>query len=231
LKLHVTSKTIIRDAIFWNISTFISFPLNPLKMKIKSASGISPCTCASIPFSVYSSRSLLILLSFLISLPLLITSTITVSGQEVLTASDLLQLKSLNGTQLSPDGKEVIYYISTPRGPNENPGPAKSTYYRMILSGGRPEPLFEGGVKGSSPMWSPDGKHIAFLYGRGDEPKQVWAMPSSGRGQARLTDSESGVSSFRWQPGRRGIAYLASTPLTPREKELDKRGYGLIWKF
>ncbi len=162
-------------------------------------------------------------------LGLLFISSQSAFGQDVLSASDLLGLKSCGGIQLSPDGSEIIYSLSTPRTPNDEPGGAESIYYRMPVTGGTGILLFDADVKGSSPMWSPDGKYIGFLCGKNDESRQVWAMPSDGGEMFRLTNAESGVSYFRWQPDSKGIAYLSRTPSSDREKELKKRGYGFIY--
>jgi dipeptidyl aminopeptidase/acylaminoacyl peptidase len=151
------------------------------------------------------------------------------SGQEVLSPSDLLGLKSCSSPQLSPDGTQVIYSVSTPRGPNDKPGPARSVYFRLDVQSGHTSPLFDKGIIGSSPRWSPDGTQIGFLYTGEGEARQVWTMPASGGEPIRLTQAESGVSYFRWQPGGRGIAYLTLSPTSDKEKELKERGYGFIF--
>ena len=168
-------------------------------------------------------------LSICFSIAILTIGMLTLSGQDVLTASDLLGLKSVAGVQLSPDGSELIYSVSTPRRPNDKPGGSKSTYYRMTLADGSSVPLFKEKTQGSSPRWSIDGKHIGFLFGKNGDPKQVWAMPAHGGEMFNLTNAKSGVSSFRWQPGTKGIAYLSNTPITSKEKELSERGYGFIY--
>lgn len=150
-------------------------------------------------------------------------------GGNVLAAGELLALRSCGGVQLKPDGTEMIYSLSTPRGPNEEPGPARTEYFRMTLPDGKAEPLFPEGVLGSSPGWSPDGQFIGFLCSGDDGSRQVWAMPAEGGEMFRLTAAESGVTYFRWQPGRRGLAYLSLTPETAREKELAERGYDFTY--
>jgi Tol biopolymer transport system component len=95
-------------------------------------------------------------------------------SQDILSPADLLALKSCSGIQLSPDGSQIIYSVSTPRGPNESPGPSRSTYWKMTLMDKNTHRLFSGEVKGSSPRWSPDGKTIGFLYGKKNGTRQVW---------------------------------------------------------
>ena len=164
-----------------------------------------------------------------LSFAILFGISLSISGQDVMSAPDLLGIKSIGGTQISPGGKELIYSVSTPRGPNEAPGRAITKYFRMSLADEISMPLFEKGIKGSSPQYSPDGNHIAFLYAKKGEPSQVWVMPSKGGKMFRLTKGESGVSFFRWQPGKNGIAYLAKAPPSNQEKELKERGYDFIF--
>jgi len=150
-------------------------------------------------------------------------------GQDILSPKDLLSLQSCRGIQLSPDGNQILYSISTPRGPNDPPGTSQSTWWKMTLKDQVANPLFNGEIKGSSPRWSPDGKTIGFLYGKGKGPKQVWAIPAGGGEIVQLTFAESNVSFFRWNPGGGGLAYLALTPASEKEKDLKDRGYGFIY--
>ena len=150
-------------------------------------------------------------------------------GQDVISPADLLALQSCRGIQLSPDGNQILYYISTPRSPDESPGTSQNTYWKMTLRDKTAIPLFNGEIKGSSPRWSPDGKTIGFLYGKDKGTKQVWAMPAGGDEIVQLTHAESDVSYFRWNPGGGGLAYLALTPPSDKEKELKDRGYGFIF--
>ena len=152
-----------------------------------------------------------------------------ITAQNVLTAPDLLALKSVRSQQLSPDGTELIYSVSSPRGPNEQAGGSRSEYFRMSVTQKSPTPLFKKEVKGGSPQYSPDGKYIGFLYAEKGEPRQVWAMPVSSGDMFRLTNKEGGIISFRWLPEDRGIGYISGGVSSAKEKELKKRGYDFIY--
>ena len=165
----------------------------------------------------------------IIFLPLLVFAFQDNQGQDILTPPDLLALKSCRGIQLSPDGGQILYSVSTPRGANESPGRSRSTYWKMTLKDGTAGPLFDIEIKASSPRWSPDGKTIGFLYGKENGTKQVWSMPAGGGEIVQLTNAESDVSYFRWNPGGGGLAYLALTSASGKEKELKDRGYGFIY--
>jgi dipeptidyl aminopeptidase/acylaminoacyl peptidase len=170
-----------------------------------------------------------IIMAFGLSLAILAGMFYAASAQEALSARDLLELKSAGGLQLSPDGTEVIYSVLTPRGPNEAPGDARTSWYRMKLDDLVPLLLFPDSVRASALQYDPSGSHIGFLHAEGDEPEQVWITGIAGGEMTRLTDAEGGVTFFRWHPGKNALAYLARTPETEREKELRERGYGFIY--
>ncbi len=165
------------------------------------------------------------------SLPALLVVFFSIGlwAQEPFTAPDLLGIKSVGQLEISPDGTQYLYSVSTPRGPNEKPGPGSVTYYRASLNGASPEPLFEEGFHASSPRFSPDGAFIGFLHSETGGQRQVWAMPATGGSIFRLTSAPTGVSSFRWQPEGKGLAYLSRTGATERERELKERGYDFIY--
>ncbi len=173
-------------------------------------------------------RTRFTLTSFILILFMLIPN-ISLDAQNPLTATDLLALKSAESLKISPDGREIIYSLSTPRGANEAPGSSHSQYFRMKLEDGSSSALFEEGIKGSSPQYSPDGKRIGFLYTAEDDTRQVWYMDAAGGEISKLTDAPGGVSTFLWQPGKNGIGYLSTTPASDREKELKERGYDFIY--
>ncbi len=150
------------------------------------------------------------------------------NSQSAFTPKDLLELKSASISQLSADGSELIYAVSIARGPNEAAGAAHRTYYKMNLNTHESQALFKEDVKGSSPLWSPDGTVIGFLLPT-EEITQVWAMPVMGGDMIQLTHAEGSVNSFKWNPATGGLAYLSRDVVSEKEKELKKRGYGFIF--
>jgi len=150
-------------------------------------------------------------------------------SQSILSSSELLKLERASVYQISPDGSEIIYSVSTPRGPNEEPGSTHLIYYRLDLSGNATSLLFDEDFKGSSPQYSPDGEYISFTHKKEEGMTQVWAMPAAGGDMVQLTDAENGVNYYTWHPDGLGLAYLSMEPKTERELELEKRGYDFIY--
>jgi dipeptidyl aminopeptidase/acylaminoacyl peptidase len=160
----------------------------------------------------------------------LLSAAVTVAlAQDVLTAGDLLRLKTAGGVQICPDGSEILYEVSTPRGPNDEPGGPRTAWFRLNLKDRSVTALFPDSIQGTSVQYSPGGELIGFLHSGHDVLKQVWIMDLAGGNLKQITRAEGGVNYFRWQPCNRGIGYLSQTPETDREVELKKRGYGLIF--
>ncbi len=168
-------------------------------------------------------------LTFQLFLGIILFNTHATKGQELLTPQELLKLKTIGAVQINPEKSEVIYSVSTPKGPNDKPGGSTRQFFRASMMDWIPIPLFEKRPNVSSPRYCSDGKHIGFLWANDGEPQQVWVMKQTGGSIKKLTNEPSGVSQFKWQPGKNGIAYLSSAKTTDREKELKRRGYNFIF--
>ena len=66
---------------------------------------------------------------FLLTSIFLASMLLPVEAQDILTPAELLSMKSVSGLEIHPEGTEVLYTLSTPRGPNEEPGP----YHRELF--------------------------------------------------------------------------------------------------
>ena len=150
-------------------------------------------------------------------------------AQSVLSPNDLLGLETASVNALSPDGSTLVYSVMTPRGPNEEAGPARRKYFIMDLADRESSSLFTDDLQGSSPRFSPDGSYIAFLFKNEEGQRQVWAMPAGGGDMVQLTQAANDVNEFKWHPDGQGIVYLSAEPKTDRELELEKRGYDFIF--
>ncbi len=147
-----------------------------------------------------------------------------------LTAEDVLKVKTVTSAEISPNGKWIAYTISVPREASDQPGGAYSELYVYSTESGKARPFITGQVNINSPRWSPDSSKIAFLAARGERSTtQVWVIPVDGGEAVALTRSETPVLYFEWHPSGDKIAYIAETPPTKREKELERKGYGFIF--
>src|SRR5262249_58952267 len=95
--------------------------------------------------------------------------------KRAITFEDMIQLHRVAEPQISPDGKWIAYSLATPdMDANRN----ASSVWIVPTAGGAPVQLTQSG-KDSSPVWSPDGKTIAFLSSRSGD-SQVYLMSMEG---------------------------------------------------
>lgn len=80
-------------------------------------------------------------------------------------------------------------------------------------AGGRPRKLTDGDYDDVEPVWSPDGKQLAFLSSRArkqdwDFVADLWLVRSSGGKPRQLTDHVGGAGFPTWSPDGKRIAYV-----------------------
>ena len=127
------------------------------------------------------------------------------SSKHAITFGDMIKMHRVAEPQISPDGKWVAYTVMTPDlDANRN----VSNLWLVPTSGGTPLQLTQSGHD-SSPVWSPDGKTLAFLSSRtGDS--QVYFLSLAG-GEARaLTKLSTGADLVKWSPDGKTIAFTSS---------------------
>lgn len=152
------------------------------------------------------------------------------SAQPVLTPADVLQIKTVRGAVISPDGNWIAYTVNMQRNADEEAGSAWSELFVLSVKNGENKPFVTGKVNVSSLRWSPDSRKVAFLTKRGqDAVTQVWVIQVAGGEAQQISCSETDVESFNWHPAGDRIAYTASVANSKREKELAKKGYGFIF--
>ena len=97
------------------------------------------------------------------------------SGKHAITFADMIQMHRVGEAQVSPDGKWVAYSVSTP---DMDANRGASNIWIVPTSGGASLQLTQSGHD-SSPVWSPDGKTIAFLSSRSGD-SQVYLLSMDG---------------------------------------------------
>ncbi len=147
----------------------------------------------------------------------------TALAKQTFTPKDLLELKYIGSFHLSPDGSEVIYSVSIPRGPNEEAGKAHKTYYHLNIQDGENVPLFKEGIKVSGIQWHPQDEIISFLLEKKGEPTQVWVMNKDAE-MKQITFAANDVEDFKWNPKGGGLAYRSETPKSDKRKRVGRAG-------
>src|SRR3989442_1672523 len=98
------------------------------------------------------------------------------AAKHPITFDDLIRMHRVSETQVSPDGKWVAYTVATPElEANRN----ASDIWMVPTGSGAPMQLTRTGHD-SSPVWSPDGKQLAFLSSRdGNSQVHLLSMESA----------------------------------------------------
>jgi dipeptidyl aminopeptidase/acylaminoacyl peptidase len=137
------------------------------------------------------------------------------AGRRVPTVDDLLTLESLGGSQISPDGSQVVYTITKADFTQD----AFVTHAWLAdVATGRIVQLTRGDKSASNPRWSPDGKWIAFTSPRVGDRNQIFAIRPDGGEAVQLTKAETAISNFAWSRDGRSIAFSAPEPQTEAQK-------------
>ena len=129
-------------------------------------------------------------------------------------SSDLLKLRSVGAVEFSPDGSRIAYVVTR----NDGPRQALGQVWIVTLADGKSICLSEGDEPTGNPLWSPDGKWIAYAGRLGGQRGLMIARPD-GTGKRFLTTQEGTNSpmpttgkTVAWSPDSRQIAYVSAQP-------------------
>jgi dipeptidyl aminopeptidase/acylaminoacyl peptidase len=129
-------------------------------------------------------------------------------------SADIYQLRSVGAVQLSPDGRRVAYTVVM----RDRPGRPYGQLWIMDLATRKSVRIGGDRDGGGSPLFSPDGKWLAFA-GRQGENSGLFVAHADGSEVSFLT-SWSGTNSplpgagkdMTWSPDGKQLAYISSTP-------------------
>ncbi|HOO60044.1 MAG TPA: S9 family peptidase [Candidatus Mcinerneyibacteriales bacterium] len=135
---------------------------------------------------------------------------------------DLYRLEVLTGLSLSPDGSKLVY--SRLRTEKETEKKISDLFMVDTCSGKERQYTF-GRASDHTPLWSPDGRFLAFLSDRAEEGRfQIYLLPSDG-GEARpLTHLKGSFASLSWSPDAKWLAFaFRETDASVLEREGDEQ--------
>jgi dipeptidyl aminopeptidase/acylaminoacyl peptidase len=132
---------------------------------------------------------------------------------------------------LSPDGREVVYVLTTVDAAADKN--VSSLWRVTVPAPGAQPPADDGsaddgpaarrltrGTADAAPAWSPDGTKVAFLRANGG-PAQLWLLPAGGGEPERLTSLPLGAGAPVWSPDGSKIAFGAPVDLAAMPGEDD----------
>jgi dipeptidyl aminopeptidase/acylaminoacyl peptidase len=121
---------------------------------------------------------------------------------------DLFDLKRIADPQISPDGKLVVYQVtSVSLAENKS----STALWLAATDGKTPPKAFTNpnGKKDTHPRWSPDGKQILFSSTRSGS-QQLWVVGIDGGEAEQITTISTGADNGLWSPDGSHIAFVSS---------------------
>ena len=130
----------------------------------------------------------------------------TASAQHPITFDDLASLHRIGAPQLSPDGQWIAYDASMPELAKNY---RHSAIFLVPAAGGESKKITDGVKQDEGPVWSPDGKTIAYVSNRDSAAKQLWFYDVASGASRRVTNLPGGAGSVKWLPNGQGVVLVS----------------------
>jgi dipeptidyl aminopeptidase/acylaminoacyl peptidase len=117
-------------------------------------------------------------------------------------------MESIGNPNISPDGSVIVFtrgYVDVMK--DQQAG----NLWAINSNGERLRELTQGPWRDSNPVWSPDGKRIAFLSNRSGS-NQIHVMYADTKETAQLTHVEFNPTNLKWSPDGKQIAFSMNLP-------------------
>ncbi|MEJ0102737.1 MAG: S9 family peptidase [Bacteroidota bacterium] len=128
---------------------------------------------------------------------------------------DVYRLQNISDPQVSPDGKWVLYILSSVDTVKDK---RNRDLWMISWDGKEQVQLTNGPESESSPRFSPDGKYISFTASRGgdddkeEKKSQVYLLDRRGGEAKKLTDVKADIEDYVWKPDGSGVLLVMKEP-------------------
>ena len=126
-----------------------------------------------------------------------------------ITAQDLWAVQRVGAPALSPDGRTAVVAVTEWSVPRAR---STSSLWLVDVASAATRRLTQGGSD-AAPVWSPDGKRVAFLSKRGDEEATALYVIAADGGEARrVASAPYGLRAVKWLTNGRLAALTQVIP-------------------
>lgn len=138
--------------------------------------------------------------SFLV---LLLASGAALAQKRPFTIEDFYRVKGVSDLQVSPDGKTVMYVVTTSDLARAR---RSSTIWMMDADGKNPRQITTQSA--FAPQFTPDGKHVSLVAVK-DGAVNLFLMPATGGEWKQLTNISTGVSDPVWSSDGKWVLFAS----------------------
>ncbi|HEU4388790.1 MAG TPA: DPP IV N-terminal domain-containing protein, partial [Blastocatellia bacterium] len=128
--------------------------------------------------------------------------------RKLLDKETFMEMESVGGPAISPDGRQIVFTRSWV---DKMKDQQRSNIWIVDVDGQRVRELTRGSWRDNAPVWSPDGKRIAFLSDR-DGTTQVHILWVDTGELAQLTHVERAPANLTWSPDGKRLAFTVQVP-------------------
>ena len=147
------------------------------------------------------------------------TAATTHAAKRPMTVDDLFKFKRVADPQISPDGKQVVYVVTTM---NVEANKSTANLWLAATDGKTPpRQLTTTDKKDRHPRWSPDGKKILFESNRSGD-SQLWVIDLGGGEAKQLTTISTEAATGIWSRDGKHIAFVSAVYPEFSEKPFDE---------
>ena len=127
-----------------------------------------------------------------------------------------LMIRPVSCVRMSPDGKHLLFGVKEAVMDNGKDVFESRLFVVEVDDSAHATPI--GGHGATDPEWAPDSSRIAYVSDRSGK-RNIWLTDVRGSQPVMVTTVKSNVSSYKWSPDGKRLAYTAVESPTPGDKE------------